>query len=231
VIIDIHGGPEEQHRPGFGYEDNYFINELGIVKIYPNVRGSTGYGKTFAGLDNGKLRTDAIRDVGALLDCIKNQPDLDADRVMIQGVSYGGYIALSVAANYGGRIRAALSDSGPTNLVTSLEGTASWRRDLKRLEYGDERDPKVREFLDRPAPVNNVDKMKKPLMIIQGGNDQRVLAGEAERLAVALKNKGIPVWYLLAKDEGHDWNRQGNLDFRLYVIALLVREQLLKQTH
>ena len=230
VIIDIYGGPEEQSRPGFGYEDNYFINELGVVKIYPNVRGSTGYGKTFANLDNGKLRMNAIKDVGALLDWVKSQPDLDADRVMVQGVSYGGYVALSVAADYGGRIRAALSDSGPTNLATSLEGTAGWRRDLKRLEYGDERDPGMREFLDRSAPVNNVDKMKKPMMIIQGGNDQRVPAGEAGRLARALKNKGVAVWYLLAKDEGHDWSRQGNLDYRLYAMALFVREQLLKQT-
>jgi dipeptidyl aminopeptidase/acylaminoacyl peptidase len=130
---------------------------------------------------------------------------------------------------YGGRIRAALSDSGPTNLATSVEGTAGWRRDLKRSEYGDKRDPTIREYLDGAAPVNNVDKIRTPLMIIQGGNDQRVPAGEAERLAAALKNKGIPVWYLLAKDEGHDWSRQSNLDFRLYAIALFVREQFLKQ--
>ena len=189
------------------------VNELGIVKIFPNVRGSTGYGKAFVNLDNGLLRNDAVKDVGALLDWIKKQPDLDADRVMVQGVSYGGYMALSVAANYSDRIRAAISDSGPSNLVTFIENTAGWRRDLQRQEYGDERDPKIREFLERIAPVNNVEKIKKPLMIIQGQNDPRVPAAEAQRMVTALKKRGIPVWYLLAKDEGHVWTKQGNWDF------------------
>lgn len=136
VIIDIHGGPEEQYRPTFGYGDNYFVNELGVVKIFPNVRGSTGYGKTFANLDNGVLRTNAVKDVGALFDLIKNQPDLDSSRVMVQGASHGGYMALSVSCNYSDRIRAAISDSGPSNLVTFIEGTAGWRRDIQRQEYG-----------------------------------------------------------------------------------------------
>lgn len=228
VIIDIHGGPEEQYRPGFGYEDNYFINELGVVKIYPNVRGSTGYGKTFARLDDGLLRMDAVKDVGALLDWVKEQPDLDAGRVLIQGASYGGFVALAAAANYGERIRGAISDAGPANLLTSLEGTAGWRRGVRRSEYGDERDPRIREFFNRIAPANNVDKISKPLMLIQGQNDRRVPAGESGRMAEALKKKGVEVWYLLAKDEGHDWARQGNLDFRLYAMALFVQERLLK---
>ena len=228
VIIDIHGGPEEQYRPGFGYEDNYYVNELGIAKIFPNVRGSTGYGKAFVRLDNGLLRNDSVKDVGALLDWIKKQPDLDADRVMVQGVSHGGYMALSVAANYSDRIRAALSDSGPSNLVPFIENTAGWRRDLQRQEYGDERDSKTKEFLERIAPVNNVEKIKKPLMVVQGQNDPRVPAAEAQRMVTALKKRGIPVWYLLAKDEGHVWTKQGNWDFRSYAIALFVQENLLK---
>ncbi len=228
VIIDIHGGPEEQYRPGFGYDDNYYVNELGIVKIFPNVRGSTGYGKAFVNLDNGLLRGDALKDVGALLDWIKKQPDLDSDRVMVQGGSHGGYMALSVAANYSDRIRAALSDSGPSNLVTFIENTAAWRRDLQRQEYGDERDPKTREFLDKNAPVNNVEKIKKPLMIIQGQNDPRVPVAEGQRMVSALKKRGIPVWYLLAKDEGHVWIKQSNWDFRSYAIAFFVQEHLLK---
>jgi dipeptidyl aminopeptidase/acylaminoacyl peptidase len=227
VIIDIHGGPEEQYRPGFGYEDNYYVNELGVVKIFPNVRGSTGYGKAFVKLDNGLLRNDALKDVGALLDWIKKQPDLDADRVMVQGVSHGGFMALSVAATYGDRIRAALSDSGPSNLISFIENTAGWRRDLQRQEYGDERDPKTRGFLERISPANNVEKIKKPLMIVQGQNDPRVPAEEAQRMVTALKKQGIPVWYLLAKDEGHVWAKQSNWDFRLYAIALFVQEQLL----
>jgi dipeptidyl aminopeptidase/acylaminoacyl peptidase len=139
VIIDIHGGPEEQHRPAFGYEHNYFLNELGIAKIYPNVRGSTGFGKTFTRLDNGLQREDAVRDIGALLDWIKAQPDLDAERVLVEGVSYGGYLALSTACAYGERIRATISDSGISDLASFVEHTEGWRRGLQRAEFGDER--------------------------------------------------------------------------------------------
>lgn len=228
VIIDIHGGPEEQYRPRFGYADNFFVNELGVVKIFPNVRGSTGYGKAFVNLDNGLKRSDAVKDIGALLDWIKKQPELDADRVMVQGASYGGYMALSVAVMYSDRIRAALSDYGPSDLVTFIDTTAGWRRDLQRREYGDERDPKTKAFLERIAPINNVEKIKKPLMVVQGQNDPRVPVAEAQHMVTALKKRRVPVWYLLAKDEGHGFTKQGNWDYRLYATAFFVQEQLLK---
>lgn len=227
VIIDIHGGPDDEARPDFNGADNYFINELGVVKIYPNVRGSTGYGKTFLKLDNGFKREDAIKDIGALLDWIKTQPSLDSDRVLVTGVSYGGYVALSVAATYSDQIRAAESISGPTNLVTSNERTEDWRRDRRREEYGDERDPKMREFLNRIAPLNNVGKIKKPLMIVQGENDARVPASEANQIVAALKKSGTPVWYLLARNEGHDFT-QKTLDLQLYQTVMFVKEFLLK---
>ena len=230
VIINIHGGPEEQYRPEFGYYDNYFTNELGVVMIFPNVRGSSGYGKSFHRLDNGTLRVNASKDVGALLDWIKAQPDLDADRVMVEGASYGGYLALLVAAEYGDRIRAVVSDSGISNLVTFNENTAGWRRDLQRQEFGDERDRKTREFLERTAPVNNAAKIKKPLFLIQGRNDPRVPYAQAQQMVEAVKKNGTLIWYLLAKDEGHDWNKRGNREFRSYAIALFVQEHLLKQT-
>lgn len=227
VIIDIHGGPDDQARPDFNGADNYLINELGVVKVYPNVRGSTGYGKTFLKSDNGFKREDAIKDIGALLDWIKAQPALDADRVLVTGVSYGGYVALSVAANYSDRIRAAESISGPTNLVTFNEHTEEWRRDRRREEYGDERDPKMREFLNRVSPLNNAGKIKKPLMIVQGENDARVPASEADQIVAAVKKSGMPVWYLLAKNEGHDFT-QKTLDLQLYETILFVKEFLLK---
>lgn len=227
VIIDIHGGPDDQARPDFNGADNYFINDLGVVKIYPNVRGSTGYGKTFLKLDNGFKREDAIKDVGALLEWIKAQPNLDPERVLVTGVSYGGYVALSVAATYSDRIRAAESISGPTNLVTLNEHTEEWRRDRRREEYGDERDPKMREFLNRVAPLNNVSKIKKALMIVQGENDARVPASEADQIVAAVKKTGTPVWYLLAKGEGHDFT-QRTLDLQLYETILFVKEFLLK---
>lgn len=228
VIINIHGGPVDQYRPGFGYDDNFFSNELGVVRIYPNMRGSTGYGKTFLDLDNGVKREDAVKDIGALLDWIKTQPDLDAERVLVFGESYGGYLALGVVVNYGDRIRGAVSDSGMTNLATFIERTEGWRRDVQRPEFGDERDPKIRAFMERTAPLNNVQKIKKPLLIIQGKNDPRVPASEAEAIVQAIKKREMPVWYLLAKDEGHNFVKQSNRDFRLYSIILFVQEHLLK---
>jgi dipeptidyl aminopeptidase/acylaminoacyl peptidase len=227
VIIDIHGGPEEQYRPSFGYEDNYFLNVLGVVKIYPNVRGSSGFGRTFLDLDNGLKREDAVKDIGALLEWIKTQPDLDADRVLVEGASYGGFMALSVAVNYSDRIRAAISDSGPSNLATFVEHTEGWRRGLQRAEFGDERDPKVREFMERTAPLHNAQKIKKPLMIIQGKNDPRVPISESESIVQATKGR-TPVWYLLARNEGHGYVRQSNRDYRLYSIILFVKECVLK---
>lgn len=230
VIVDIHGGPDDQARPQFNGPDNYLINELGIAKIYPNVRGSTGYGKTFLKLDNGYERVAAIKDIEALLGWIKSQPYLDSDRIMVTGWSYGGYVALSVGANLSDLIRAAQSVSGPTNLVTYIERTEAWRRDRRREEYGDERDSKMRAFLEQIAPLNNASKIKKPLMIVQGENDVRVRAAEAEQIVQAVRKNGTPTWYLLAKNEGHDFT-QKTLNYEFYQTVLFVKEFLLKQNH
>jgi dipeptidyl aminopeptidase/acylaminoacyl peptidase len=227
VIIDIHGGPEEQYRPTFGYEHNYFLNELGVVKIYPNVRGSSGYGKNFLKLDNGLRREDAVKDVGALLDWIKAQPDLDAERVMVEGASYGGYLALSTAYVYSDRIRGAISDSGISNLATFVERTEGWRRGLQRSEFGDERDETMKQFMERIAPLNNAQKIKKPLLLIQGQNDPRIPAADTAKLVAATKDR-IPVWYVLAKNEGHGFAQLSNRNYRLYATILFVKEFLLK---
>jgi dipeptidyl aminopeptidase/acylaminoacyl peptidase len=227
VIIDIHGGPDNQARPEFNGPDNYFVSELGIAKIYPNIRGSAGYGKTFLRLDDGYKRDGAVQDIGSLLDWIRTQPYLDAERVMVTGGSYGGYIALSVAANYSDGIRAAQSLSGPSNIATFLEHTEDWLRDRWREEYGDERDPKIRAYLDRIAPLTNSPKIKKPLMIVQGENDARVRTSEADQIVTAVKKSGTPVWYLLAKNEGHDFTQQ-TLDLQLYETVMFVNQFLLK---
>ena len=227
VIIDIHGGPEEQFRPTFRYEQNYYLNELGVAKIYPNVRGSSGYGKAFLDLDNGLRREDAVRDVGALLDWIKTQPDLDSDRVLVEGASYGGYLALSTAFNYPDRIKAAISDSGILNLGGFVTSAKDWRLELQRSEFGDERNPKIKSFMESTAPLNNVNRIKSPLLIIQGQNDPRVPPAEAARLVAATKGR-IPVWYMLAKDEGHGFAQQANRDFQLYATIMFVKEFLLK---
>jgi dipeptidyl aminopeptidase/acylaminoacyl peptidase len=227
VIIDIHGGPEEQYRPTFGYEHNYFVNELGVVKIYPNVRGSSGYGKKFLKLDNELRREDAVKDIGALLDWIKAQPNLDAERVMVEGASYGGYLALSTAYVYSDRIRGVISDSGISNLATFVARTEGWRRGLQRSEFGDERDAKMKQFMERTAPLNNAQKIKKPLLLIQGQNDPRVPASDTAELVAATKDR-IPVWYVLAKNEGHGFAQLANRNYRLYATILFVKEFLLK---
>ena len=227
VIIGLHGGPQTQTRPTFAGRVNYYLNELGIAVIYPNVRGSSGYGKTFLKLDDGLLREDAHKDIGALLDWIKMRPDLDAERIMVFGESYGGYLALAVAANYSDRIRAVHSIVGPSNLVTYLENSDAWVRELQRVEFGDERDPKTRGFLERIAPINNAQKIKVPLFVVQGENDSLVPPTESEQIVRAVRKNGVPVWYLAAKDEGHGFVKKKNRDFQFYSTVLFMKEFLL----
>jgi dipeptidyl aminopeptidase/acylaminoacyl peptidase len=228
VIIDIHGGPEGQVRPDFLGSDNYYINELGIAMIYPNVRGSTGYGKSFQKLDNGFLREGSYKDINSLLDWIQTQPDLDAGKVMITGGSYGGFMTLAVATNYNDRICCSVDIVGPSNLVTFLEHTSGYRQDLRRVEYGDERDPKMREFLERIAPANNAKNITKPLFVIAGQNDPRVPASESAQMVQVVRQNGTPVWWLLGKDEGHGFAKKKNRDYQFYAMVMFVKEYLLK---
>ena len=228
VIVDIHGGPEGQFRPDFGERDNYYLNELGIAMIYPNVRGSTGYGKTFQKLDNGALREGSYKDISSLLDWIQTQPDLDAGRVLITGGSYGGFMTLAVATNYNDRICCSVDVVGPSNLVTFLEHTSGYRKDLRRVEYGDERDPKMREFLESVAPANKAKNISKPLFVIAGQNDPRVPASESAQMAEVVRKNGTPVWWLLGKDEGHGFAKKKNRDFQFYATVMFVKQYLLK---
>lgn len=227
VIVSIHGGPESQARPGFLGRNNYYLNELGIAMIFPNVRGSTGYGKTFAKLDNGTAREGAHKDIGALLDWIRTRPDLDAERVLVMGGSYGGYMTLISATTYSDRICCSVDIVGVSNLATFLQNTSGYRQDLRRVEYGDERDPTVRAWMEQTAPLNHVDQITKPLFIIQGMNDPRVPRSESEQMVAALKQRGVPVWYLMAKDEGHGFRKKGNQDFQFYTTVLFAQQHLL----
>ena len=227
LLISIHGGPEAQYRPGFLGRNNYFINELGCAILYPNVRGSSGYGKTFLQLDNGLKREDSYKDISALLDWVKTQPNLDADRILVMGGSYGGFMTLAVATNYADRIRAAVDVVGISHLATFLKNTESYRRDLRRAEYGDEREPQMLEFMERIAPLNNAQKITKPLFVIQGANDPRVPKSEAIQIVDTLKQQGTPVWFLMANDEGHGFAKKKNADFQFYATIQFVREHLL----
>ncbi|WP_338845700.1 prolyl oligopeptidase family serine peptidase [Massilia sp. W12] len=228
VLISIHGGPEAQATIGFLSRHNYAINELGITLIQPNVRGSSGYGKTFLKLDNGVLREDSVKDIGALLDWIAAQPDLDPNRVMVMGGSYGGYMSLAVSTHYAERIAGAVDMVGISHFTTFLERTESYRRDLRRVEYGDERIPEMRAFFDKIAPLNNADKIRKPLFVVQGKNDPRVPVHEAEQIVARAKQNKAPVWYLLADNEGHGFARKNNQDFYYAALATFMQEYLLK---
>ncbi len=229
VIINIHGGPEGQSLPGFQGRSNYYLNELGISIIYPNVRGSSGYGKTFLDLDNGMKREESVKDIGALLDWIAKQPELDKDRIMVTGGSYGGYMTLAVSYLYSEKIRCAVDIVGISNFNTFLKNTESYRRDLRRAEYGDERDPKMAEYFESIAPLNHTDKIKKPLFIVQGGNDPRVPLSEAVQMKDKIKQNGGTVWYLMAKDEGHGFSKKNNADFQFYSTVEFIKQFLINQ--
>ena len=228
VLINIHGGPEAQARAGFIGRNNYMINESGFAMLYPNVRGSSGFGKTFLAMDNGVKREDSVKDIGALLDWIKEQPDLDAAKVLVMGGSYGGYMALAVSTNYSERIAGAIDVVGISNWVTFLTNTESYRRDLRRVEYGDERDPEMRKFLEAISPLNNAGKIRKPLFVIQGRNDPRVPYTEAEQIVAQLKKQNTPVWFLMANDEGHGFAKKSNSDFLFYAQIKFIEQNLLK---
>ena len=229
VIINIHGGPEGQARPGFSPTTQYYVSELGAAVIYPNVRGSSGYGKTYLQLDNGTLREDSVRDIGALLDWIAATPDLDENRVAVMGGSYGGYMVLASLVKYGDRLRAGVERVGISNFVTFLENTQPYRQDLRRVEYGDERDPAMRAFLQSISPLNNVADLTTPLLISQGLNDPRVPASESEQMVAALREQGVPVWYVLAKNEGHGFRKKANRDYLSAATALFLKQWLLER--
>ncbi|HSG90973.1 MAG TPA: S9 family peptidase [Pseudomonadales bacterium] len=227
VIISIHGGPESQARPYFSASTQFRVNELGAAVIYPNVRGSTGYGRAFHRLDNGFGREDAVRDIGALLDWIETQPDLDAERVLVTGGSYGGYMALAALTLFPDRFAAGVEAVGISDFVTFLENTQDYRRDLRRQEYGDERDPDMRAFLKSISPLGRVDDLRVPLLVMQGANDPRVPASESRQIVDAVRARGQDVWYLLGLDEGHGFRKRANRDVAAGVTALFMERYLL----
>lgn len=224
VVVYIHGGPESQYRPDFSAPIQFMLNELGIAVIAPNVRGSAGYGKSYLKLDNGVLREDSVKDIGALLDWIGHQPDLDAGRVVVMGGSYGGYMVLASLVHYSDRLAAGIEAVGISNFVTFLTNTQDYRRDLRRAEYGDERDPAMRRFLEEISPLNHVSEIRRPLLIAQGANDPRVPASESEQIRDALQSAGTSVWYILAEDEGHGFRKKANRDYYTAAVMLFLEE-------
>ncbi len=227
VVVSIHGGPESQARPAFSSTYQMWLAKLGVAVVVPNVRGSAGYGKSYLAMDNAYKREDSVRDIGALLEWIATRPDLDADRVAVFGGSYGGYMVLASAVHYSDRLKAAVDIVGISNFVTFLENTEDYRRDLRRVEYGDERDPEMRAHLEKISPLNNVEKIAVPMLVVQGENDPRVPVTEAEQIVEALREKGETVWYMNALNEGHGYRRKENRDVYQQAVVLFFRRHLL----
>jgi dipeptidyl aminopeptidase/acylaminoacyl peptidase len=227
VIINIHGGPAAQARPTFNPTYEFYLRELGIAVLDPNVRGSSGYGREYLELDDGRLREDSVRDIGALIDWIATRPELDSSRIAVMGGSYGGYMTLASAIRYGDRLKAGISTVGITNFVTFLENTADYRRDHRRNEYGDESDPAMRAFLHEISPLTRAAELNIPMLIAQGLNDPRVPASEATQMVDALRSNGRSAWYFLATDEGHGFRRKSNADLFRQVVAHFLQEHLI----
>lgn len=219
LLSAIHGGPEAQARPNFSAFTQFLVNELGYAVVQPNVRGSTGYGRSYTRLDNGALREDAVRDIGSLLVWIAAQREFDGKRVVVAGGSYGGFMSLASLVQYGDRLRGGVSVVGISNFLTFLQNTAAYRRDLRRAEYGDERDPRMRALLQRVSPLTNATMIRKPLLVVQGLNDPRVPASESEQVVQKVRANRGEVWYLAARDEGHGFRKKSNRDYYLKTFA------------
>ena len=226
VVVSIHGGPEGQSRPRFSSTYQMWVEKLGVAVVIPNVRGSSGYGKSYLALDNGFKREDSVRDIGALLDWIATQTDFDKERVAVFGGSYGGYMVLASATHYSDKLKAAVDIVGISNFVTFLENTQDYRRDLRRVEYGDERDPAMRAYLEKISPLNNVDKITIPMLIAQGENDPRVPVTESKQIVEALRDQGQTVWFMNALNEGHGYRKKENRDIYQQATVLFLQEHL-----
>jgi dipeptidyl aminopeptidase/acylaminoacyl peptidase len=224
VIMDIHGGPEGQSRPSWNVGAQYFAAVLGATVILPNVRGSTGYGKRYADLDNAEKREDSVKDIGALLDWIGAQPNLDKNRVAVYGQSYGGYMSLAVSTHYADRLVGSVERYGISDFASFLKNTEAYRRDNRRAEYGDERDPKMQAVFKRIAPLANVAKITKPMLVMQGANDPRVPKSESDQVVAGIRANGVETWYVVFADEGHGFLKKPNNDLRREVETVFLRK-------
>ena len=227
VLIDCHGGPAVQKRPYFSYLFQFYLNEMGIAVIAPNVRGSTGYGREFTLLDDDDKREDAVKDIGALLDWIRTQPQLNAERIAVKGNSYGGYMALASMVHYSDQLCCGIDEWGISHFVTFLENTGKYRQDVRRAEYGDERDAAMREVLNRISPLTNAHRITKPMFIVQGLHDPRVPVSEAEQIVAAIRENDVDVWYLLAEDEGHGFGKKSNRNVFQRALILFLEKFLI----
>jgi len=224
VLISIHGGPEGQSRPYFSSTYQFWASELGVTVVVPNVRGSSGFGSEYLAMDNGLNRKKSVADIGSLLDWIGTQDDMDAERVVVYGGSYGGYMVLASMIDFADRLAGGVDIVGISDFKTFLKNTKDYRRDLRRAEYGDERDPKIAAFFDEISPLKHAGEIEDPLFVIQGANDPRVPASEAEQIVAAVRESGSEAWYMLALDEGHGFRKKSNRDAMNEAVVLYLQQ-------
>ncbi len=228
LIVSVHGGPEGQSTAGFMGRNNYHLNELGIGIFYPNVRGSTGFGKRFVSLDNGPFkREDSVRDMEALIDAVRADPAVDPARVGLTGGSYGGYMCYAAAVQLKAKLTATQCTVAISNFVSFLENTNPYRQDLRRVEYGDERDPVQRAKLTEISPLTRVNEIEKPMFVITGANDPRVPKSEADQMVAAIRKNGGEAWHLVAADEGHGFAKKANADYAFLAQLVFWKKHLL----
>jgi dipeptidyl aminopeptidase/acylaminoacyl peptidase len=228
LIVSVHGGPEGQSTAGFMGRNNYYLNELGIGLFYPNVRGSTGYGKRFVSLDNGPFkREDSVRDMEALIDAVRADPAVDPARIGLTGGSYGGYMCYAAAVQIKGKLTATQCTVAISNFVSFLENTNPYRQDLRRAEYGDERVPEQRAKLTEISPLTRVNEITKPMFVVTGANDPRVPKSEADQMVAAIRANGGEAWHLIAADEGHGFAKKANSDYAFLAQLVFWEKHLL----
>ncbi len=207
TVVDVHGGPESQRRPTFAPITQFLLSR-GYAVLAPNVRGSTGYGKTYCHLDDIEKRMDAVRDLAVASDWLRSHPEVRTDRIAVMGQSYGGFMTLAALTTYPDRWAAGVDVVGIANFVTFFEQTGPWRRSTRAAEYGDP----VRDavLLQEISPIHRVDQISAPLLVIHGRNDPRVPLGEAEQIVAALEARGATVELLVFDDEGHGLVKRPN---------------------
>jgi dienelactone hydrolase len=224
VLIDIHDGPAGQFRPGFDAFIQFVVNQLGYVVIAPNIRGSTGYGKSFADLDNGPAREDAMRDLGALLVWVGMQKDLDRLHVAVMGESYGGFMALAMLATYNDRLSGGIIMNGYASLPSYLANGTPDEVASRRAEFGDERDAQVRAQLNRLSPLNSLAQIRKPVLVFQGLQDTPIQVQQAGQIVAGIRARGGEAWYVTARNEGHDLRHGANRDAWLATVAQFLKK-------
>jgi dipeptidyl aminopeptidase/acylaminoacyl peptidase len=223
AVVIVHGGPESQFRPFFNWFAQYLLNQ-GYAVLAPNVRGSTGYGKAYGHLDDVRKRMDSVADLAHGATWLAKQPRIDGTKLVVYGGSYGGFMVLSSLTTYPQIWAAGVDIVGISNFVTFLENTSDYRRAHREAEYGSLAND--RDFLQEISPLNHIDRIKAPLLVIHGTNDPRVPVSEARQLVAALEERGVPTELIVFDDEGHGVVKLKNKQVAYPAVVRFLGEQL-----